>query len=200
MQVLNKLKGYQRKAHQLQAQITEQDQPGQQLQPGLQVGGTTQQGSPLQQKLQMMLKHPKEFGRALGMSEGEIADMPEHGMSGTLLKLVPGAGAFMHGLLYGDPYHTHTFCANAVHFFLTLMEGDDAYDVVELSRKQAYVEAEQRSTERNSASVVSSASGAQHDFGQDWKRQIDTTGHSAQALSESVPDGSGTDHRLETQV
>lgn len=198
MQVLNKLKGYQRKAHQLQT--TEQDQPGQQLQPGSQVGETTRQGSPLQQKLQMMLQHPKQFGQALGMSEEEIAAIPEHGMSATLLKLIPGAGSFMHGLLYGDPYHTHTFCANAVHFFLTLMEGDESYDVVELTRKQAYVEAEQRSAERNRASVITTASGAEHDFGQDWKRKIDATGHTAEALPETVPNGSGADHRLETEV
>ncbi len=114
------------------------------------------------------------------------------------LKFVPGFGEHIHKILFGDPLEAHAFFANMHYQVGELLRQDEAHDPIAITRKQEYAEAEARAINRRS--LVTSASGSEHDFGQDWKRQIDPPRHPVEEIPSSLPDFKSIDNRQQATL
>src|SRR5712692_6254487 len=117
MGVLDKLRSYQRLAT-TATQETPQPLEQQAISP---VGATSQQGNSfLQQFILKMLE--------------------ENHIPIAALKFIPGFGEQAHKLLFGNPYEAHTFFADMHYQVERLLQQDEDFDPVALTRKQEYAE------------------------------------------------------------
>lgn len=179
MTILDKLKGYQRLQQQQQMEPTqEQGQPV-----TLQPGATSLQGTSfLQQFILKMLQ--------------------EKGIPVQALKFIPGFGEQVQKLLYGDPYQAHTFFADMLYHVQQILDQDKDFDPVEVTRRQAFAEAERRAEAREQyrASADTSTSGPLDGTGTNGVRQVYTTRYPDEALSAALANVTRVDYRQQAEI